>query len=98
MLDRREDVTIQDFIDAIIDDYRNNFSNGEEVEYSIEVQISLYTTSYCRVVIKDCKIKSQKYYYLTFREQSEYDFISSKEIFEKFFEENDNVFWKRCED
>lgn len=50
--------------------------------------------AYCRVFVKDCSIVDKEYYYLSFTENSDYDFISNESVFMKFFNENDDVFWR----
>ncbi|MGU8432359.1 hypothetical protein ACV3OO_15525 [Clostridium perfringens] len=44
--------------------------------------------------MKDCSIVDKEYYYLSFTENSDYDFISNESVFMKFFNENDDVFWR----
>ena len=95
MIERKENVKIDDYMNAILEHYERTSNDMSIKEYSVDINLNnSMDMAYCRVFVKDCSIVDKEYYYLSFTENSDYDFISNESVFMKFFNENDDVFWR----
>lgn len=108
MIERKKDIKIEDYMNAILEHHKRTSKDSSVKEYSIDIrrnnfieQYSIEAISnnsmdmaYCRVFVRDGVIINKEYYYLDFADNGKYNFISNESIFMKFFNENDDVFWR----